>query len=505
MNTVRFRSLFAVAIVVIGTFTWRLSAQQLPHDTASGDSRPGILTPTANANGTYGDVILDGDGASSLGGILLKPHSDRPWTEAVSGSSGGGFVVFNTARNRQLFTVRDAGTVEILGGTTPLVVYGSQTTSPFTIYDSASQGMAPGGVVVSIGGAGSVLNAGGLQMGYGNSPIINAAGGPALILNPWFDKDVWVGDATYAPHSGLRVLGAGSTSTFAGKVGIGTTAPLSSLHVVQTDGGTWPRGIILDHITPDGTAAFFMGRHARGTPTAPTVVGNGDNILAIVPGAFDGAAYLSPTRVLFTIDGPPSQGNTPVAVRFTSGGTAEIERMRITSAGNVLIGSTTPDPNNSLLYVNGNANFTGTVTGGNIRAKFQDMAEWVPAAEDLAPGTVVILDPGKKNTVARSTRAYDTTVAGVVSFQPGILLGVEDAAKEAIATTGRVRVKVDASSHAIAIGDLLVTSDKPGVAMRSKPIDVGGVAIHRPGTIIGKALEELDGGEGEILVLLSLQ
>jgi hypothetical protein len=31
------------------------------------------------------------------------------------------------------------------------------------------------------------------------------------------------------------------------------------------------------------------------------------------------------------------------------------------------------------------------------------------------------------------------------------------------------------------------------------------VAIHRPGTIIGKALEPLEGGVGEILVLLSLQ
>jgi hypothetical protein len=41
--------------------------------------------------------------------------------------------------------------------------------------------------------------------------------------------------------------------------------------------------------------------------------------------------------------------------------------------------------------------------------------------------------------------------------------------------------------------------------MRSEPIDVGGVKIHRPGTLIGKALQELPQGEGDILVLLSLQ
>ena len=41
--------------------------------------------------------------------------------------------------------------------------------------------------------------------------------------------------------------------------------------------------------------------------------------------------------------------------------------------------------------------------------------------------------------------------------------------------------------------------------MRSEPVDVAGVKMHRPGTLIGKALEPLEKGVGEILVLLSLQ
>jgi hypothetical protein len=49
------------------------------------------------------------------------------------------------------------------------------------------------------------------------------------------------------------------------------------------------------------------------------------------------------------------------------------------------------------------------------------------------------------------------------------------------------------------------TSEIPGTAMKSSPIDIGGVAIHRPGTILGKALEPLQSSVGEILVLLSLQ
>jgi hypothetical protein len=140
-----------------------------------------------------------------------------------------------------------------------------------------------------------------------------------------------------------------------------------------------------------------------------------------------------------------------------------------------------------------------------IGADYQDVAEWVPASETMSAGTVVIVSGSTKNTVGPSQRAYDTRVAGVVSAQPGLILGEASSSKAKIATTGRVRVRVDATTQPIAMGDLLVTSDHPGLAMKSEPLDLGGVKIHRPGTLIGKALEPLAGGEGEILVLLSLQ
>ena len=43
------------------------------------------------------------------------------------------------------------------------------------------------------------------------------------------------------------------------------------------------------------------------------------------------------------------------------------------------------------------------------------------------------------------------------------------------------------------------------MAMRSEPIEVTGRRLHQPGTILGKALQPLQSGEGEILALLSLQ
>ena len=155
----------------------------------------------------------------------------------------------------------------------------------------------------------------------------------------------------------------------------------------------------------------------------------------------------------------------------------------------------------------GNYIFPGSVTvNGNIAAKYQDVAEWVPASHVMSAGTVVVLDPTKSNQVTASTQRYDSRVAGVISRQPGLTLGEEAEGRVLVATTGRVKVKVDARNGPIQIGDLLVTSGQKGVAMKSQPVMVAGVPIHRPGTLIGKALEPLaKGRQGEILVLLSLQ
>jgi hypothetical protein len=169
----------------------------------------------------------------------------------------------------------------------------------------------------------------------------------------------------------------------------------------------------------------------------------------------------------------------------------------INASGNIGIGTTTPT---AKLQVVGDV-----VVSGNIGAKYQDVAEWVETGEPLEVGTVVIVAVGEVDQVVPSVRAYDTRVAGAVSRQPGLILGERGDSKSLIAQSGRVRIKVDATFGAIKPGDLLVTSPTPGHAMRSKPMKIGGQLLHRPGTLVGKALEGLPNGKGEILVLLTLQ
>jgi hypothetical protein len=165
--------------------------------------------------------------------------------------------------------------------------------------------------------------------------------------------------------------------------------------------------------------------------------------------------------------------------------------------GYIGIGTTAPA---SRLHVSGDLTIDGAVN-----ARYQDVAEWVERVDPLDAGTIVTIDPDGLNRVAASTEAYDMRVAGAVSAQPGLVLGEAGDHKALVAQSGRVRVKVDATYGAIHAGDLLVTSPTPGHAMRSEPVTVAGITMHRPGTVLGKALEPLAAGRGEILVLLTLQ
>jgi hypothetical protein len=142
---------------------------------------------------------------------------------------------------------------------------------------------------------------------------------------------------------------------------------------------------------------------------------------------------------------------------------------------------------------------------GNIGAKYQDVAEWVPAVEPLEDGSVVVIDLLSTNKVRASVTSYSTSVIGAVSAQPGLILGEPGDDKVLVAQSGRVKVKADATFGAIRPGDLLVTSPTKGHVMRSRPVKAGEVLVHRPGTLVGKALEGLPTGRGEILVLLTLQ
>jgi hypothetical protein len=347
----------------------------------------------------------------------------------------------------------------------------------------------------------------------------------------YYDNNINAMGVESASGVGLALKIGNSAALFvntSGNVGIGTTNPTTKLSLGDTvsavnnagskiavyDNGSTFYGIGLGYYS----SKYGIGLHAAngGFTASPQLFVNEDGNVGIgttTPTIYGGGLEVSragqaAVRVSDTaasgkgveigadaVGGFIQTVSAGADLRFFTGNAAT-QVMYLTSGGYVGIGK---NPTVALDVV-GSINLTGT-----INAKYQDVAEWVPSSEQFSAGTVVVLDSTQPNQVTSSTVRYDTRVAGVVSEQPGIALGEKSDGKVLVATTGRVKVKVDASKGAIHIGDLLVTSDIPGVAMKSEAVNLGGVQFHRPGTLIGKALEPLEKGKGEILVLLSLQ
>jgi hypothetical protein len=85
----------------------------------------------------------------------------------------------------------------------------------------------------------------------------------------------------------------------------------------------------------------------------------------------------------------------------------------------------------------------------------------------------------------------------VTTIQPGQYVGV--------VTLGAFQwLKVDASTP-IKAGDLLSISPTAGVAAKAQQITIDGYSFYAPGTIIGKALQDLESGTGTIAVFVSLK
>lgn len=145
-------------------------------------------------------------------------------------------------------------------------------------------------------------------------------------------------------------------------------------------------------------------------------------------------------------------------------------------------------------------------SAGDIILSNADAAEDfdVANAAEVAAGMVMVLRPDGKLTPCSS--AYDQTVVGVVAgadrYRPGIVFDrgeTSDKSRMPISIMGKAACRADASYGSIRAGDLLTTSPNRGCAMKASD------PAHAFGTIIGKALNPLDEGEGLVPMLISLQ
>ncbi|MFW6282804.1 MAG: hypothetical protein ACOC1P_02010 [Minisyncoccales bacterium] len=105
-----------------------------------------------------------------------------------------------------------------------------------------------------------------------------------------------------------------------------------------------------------------------------------------------------------------------------------------------------------------------------------------------------IVSEGEEGIV-KSNKAYSEDIMGVVVEESAVAFNKQGTSTLLVASQGKAMVKVSNSNGKVEAGDYITSSDNPGIGQKAT----------KSGYVIGKALENLEGEEGEIKVLLNIQ
>jgi hypothetical protein len=275
------------------------------------------------------------------------------------------------------------------------------------------------------------------------------------------------GRQAQALHNGTFVWADSGTTAFAstavnqflirarGGVGIGAVTPIAQLHVSETE----PRSTM-----------YVKGNYGGGIPGATLRVYNtsaASSVSAYIESAGTDATFITK--------------NTSTGSLIKAYAASNL-RFHVTNAGEV--------------YADG----TFHPSGADLAESFASEGD----ASKLRPGDVLSISDERDYAVEQTAVPYSTRIAGVYATRPGVLLSQDamslDGNQVPVGVVGVIPTKVCDEGGPIARGDLLVSSSRPGHAMKGDLSRIG------PGMVVGKAVETFSGAEtGVIRVLVGMR
>ena len=308
--------------------------------------------------------------------------------------------------------------------------------------------LATGGTVSATGNItgnyilGNVSQASGFPATYGNSNVATylAAFGSNTIST--------TGTITSGNITGGNVLTGGLVSA-TGNITGGNISATTHTGTTVSVTGTVTGG----NLATGGTVS------ATGNVSGNYFLGNGSALTGV---SVSSVGTLSSLSVTGTITVNSSNGATAIANGGTNG------------SGNIGASGAT----------------FNTVYAKATTAQYADLAEKYTADAAYAPGTVLVFGGTAEVTV--NAADADTKVAGVVSTDPGFIMneGLDSEFVASVALTGRVPTFVVGP---VKKGDLMVAAGLGRARAEADP---------RVGSVIGKALEDFEGTEGTIEVVV---
>jgi len=486
---------------------------------------------TGTSIGVYGQVGLNSGKGRAGRFENTNTANDNNTFEVESNSTGN--IPDNTSGNVASFLSNNTNSVSAAVRGETKSIFGNFGAAGIFGVSSGTGGF--GGLFYSsnVNGNGRALVA--LTDGNGDAVVANAGkDGDAIEAN--------VDGAGRAIYGWVPTFSTGKAAEFKNFNTSNTSTALSSTTLgngiagdffVDNTNGTSPavKGKVNSQFANFGTAGVY-GESAGtggfgGLFYASNASGNGPALIALANGNGNGItanAKNSGDGVEATVDGTGSaiygwvpNFGTGRAAYFRNFNTANSQAVvSVTNAGTgtgVFVNHTGAS-GNIAVFQSANANVarinkagTGFFNGGTQNSG-ADLAEAFDVEGNISEyemGDVLVISTSSDRAVEKSSKPYSTLVSGVYATKPGVLLTEENvdadlSGKVPMGVIGVIPTKVCLEGGKIKRGDLLVTSSKPGVAMKANPKKV------KIGQVLGKALQDYDQNSiGKIQVFVNIK
>ena len=390
--------------------------------------RRGSSSQTASFTGALGEITVDTTNK------VVVVHDGA----TLGGFSGVGTTATQTLTNKTLSSAVLTGTLTANGGTGSSGQFLSSTGS---------------GVAWATVDATSIAN--------GTSSVTVVASGGNIRAN--------VGGVTNTTFTSTEA-NVSANLAVTGQVGLGA-APTSAAVTIggNESASSWTTSGIGLRIN----AATYTD---SSTPAAGTAAANHINAIAQPTlAATNGSVTTTNAATIYVAGAPVAGTNMTITNSYSLLVSAGVSRFD----GNIAVGSNIINSNaNGVGNIGSATGYFNTVFAKATSAQYADVAEYYLADADYPIGTVLII--GGDQEVTQSNMVGQTSIAGTVSENPGVLMnrGLTGEHVAAVALLGRVPCRVIGPVNK---GDLLMSSEISGVACKMEN--------YAPGCVIGKALE----------------